>query len=79
MLGAPEVEVWALSRVSGVDELREFINLRDVDAMFLASELVSAAASVEHARPLLTNLPLDVLPVLEKVTTTTSAVKQILL
>jgi hypothetical protein len=47
--------------------------------MFLASELVSAAASVEHARPLLTNLPLDVLPVLEKVTTTTSAVKQILL
>jgi hypothetical protein len=61
LLGAPEVGVWALSRVSGVDELRELINSQDVDAMFLASELVSAAASVEQARPLLANLPLDVL------------------
>jgi len=58
LLGVPEVGVWALSRVGGIDELRELIESQDVDAMFLASELVSAAASVEQARPLLANLPL---------------------
>lgn len=61
LLGVPEMGVWALSRVGGIDELRELINSSDVDAMFLASELVSAAASVEQARPLLANMPLGVL------------------
>lgn len=61
LLGVPEIGVWALSRVGGIDELRELINSEVVDAMFLASELVSAAASVEQARPLLANLPIDVL------------------
>lgn len=61
LLGVPEVGIWALSRVGGIDELRELINCQDVDAMFLASELVSAAASVEQGRPFLADLPLDVL------------------
>jgi hypothetical protein len=61
LLGVPEVGVWALSRVGGIDEVRELIQSGDIGAMYLASELVSAAASVEQARPLLVNLPLDVL------------------
>ena len=61
LLGVPEVGTWALSRTGGIDELREMINSNHVAAMFLASELVSAAASVEQARPLLSNLPLDLL------------------
>lgn len=61
LLGMPDVGVWALNRVGGIDEVRDLVQSNDVDAMFLASELVSAAASIDQARPLLAKLPLDVL------------------
>ena len=59
LLGVPEVGVWALSRVDGINEVRDLIRSGDRNAMYMASELVSAAASVEQARSLLVNLPLD--------------------
>jgi len=60
LLGKPIVGTWALkyawSDGNGVEELKELISSNDPCAMSIASELVSAASSVESSRPLL--LPL---------------------
>jgi len=60
LIGKSDVGVWALkhgwSDESGVDELKQLIFSSDSRAMSIASELVSAASSVEKARPLLANL-----------------------
>ncbi len=60
LIGKSDVGVWALkhgwSDENGVDELKQLIFSSDSRAMSIASELVSAASSVEKARPLLANL-----------------------
>ena len=60
LVGNPAVGTWALkhgwSDGSGVTELKRLISSNDSRAMSIASELVSAASSVEGARPLLATL-----------------------
>ena len=60
LLGKPEVGTWALkhgwSDGNGVEELKLLISSNDSRAMSIASEIASAASSVESARPLLATL-----------------------
>ena len=60
LIGKADVGAWALqhgwSDGNGVDELKELIFSNDSRAMSIASELVSAASSVEKSRPLLATL-----------------------
>lgn len=60
LIGKPDVGTWALkhgwSNGNGVEELKQLISSNDSRAMSIASELVSEAASVESARPLLSRL-----------------------
>ena len=60
LVGNPAVGTWALkhgwSDGSGVTELKRLISSNDSRAMSIASELVSAASSVEGARPFLATL-----------------------
>ncbi|KAL7540575.1 hypothetical protein ACHAWF_006721, partial [Thalassiosira exigua] len=60
LAGKPAIGAWALkhgwSDGRGVEELRRLIASDDPRAMSVASELVSAAASVESSRPLLAAL-----------------------
>eukprot|EP00984_Skeletonema_dohrnii_P002441 scaffold842_cov101-Skeletonema_dohrnii-CCMP3373.AAC.3 len=60
LLGKSDVGAWALkhgwSDENGVDELKQLIFSNDSRAMSIASELVSAASSVEKSRPLLATL-----------------------
>ncbi|KAL7535198.1 hypothetical protein ACHAXR_006334, partial [Thalassiosira sp. AJA248-18] len=60
LLGKPNVGTWALkygwSDGNGVEELKQLISSDDPRAMSIASELVSAASSVESSRPLLATL-----------------------
>ena len=60
LIGKPNVGTWALkhgwSNGYGVSELKELISSDDSRAMSIASEIVSAAASVESSRPLLSAL-----------------------
>lgn len=60
LLGKPDVGTWAMkhgwSDGNGVEELKELISSNDPCAMSIASELVSAASSVESSRPLLLSL-----------------------
>jgi hypothetical protein len=60
LIGKPDVGTWALkhgwSNGNGVEELKQLISSDDSRAMSIASELVSEAASVESARPLLSIL-----------------------
>ena len=60
LLGKPDVGVWSLkygwSDGNGVEELKYLIFSNDTRAMSIASELVSAASSVEKSRPLLATL-----------------------
>jgi hypothetical protein len=60
LLGKPDVGVWSLkygwSDGNGVEELKDLIFSNDTRAMSIASELVSAASSVEKSRPLLATL-----------------------
>jgi hypothetical protein len=60
LVGKPEIGTWALkhgwSNGNGVEELKHLIDSDDSRAMSVASELVSEAASVESARPLLAKL-----------------------
>eukprot|EP00584_Thalassiosira_punctigera_P006574 CAMPEP_0172540380 /NCGR_PEP_ID=MMETSP1067-20121228/11412_1 /TAXON_ID=265564 ORGANISM="Thalassiosira punctigera, Strain Tpunct2005C2" /NCGR_SAMPLE_ID=MMETSP1067 /ASSEMBLY_ACC=CAM_ASM_000444 /LENGTH=1190 /DNA_ID=CAMNT_0013326233 /DNA_START=169 /DNA_END=3741 /DNA_ORIENTATION=+ len=60
LVGRPDVGTWAFkfgwSDGNGVEELKELISSNDPCAMSIASELVSAASSVESSRPFL--LPL---------------------
>ncbi|KAL3806885.1 hypothetical protein ACHAXA_000795 [Cyclostephanos tholiformis] len=60
LLGKPEVGIWALkhgwSDSNGVKELKLLISSNDSRAMSIASEIVSAASSVESARPFLATL-----------------------
>ena len=60
LLGKPAVGTWALkygwSDGNGVDELKALISSANSRAMSIASELVSAASSVESSRPLLATL-----------------------
>ena len=60
LVGHPAVGTWALkhgwSDGTGVSELKRLISSNDSRAMSIASELVSAASSVEGARPLLATL-----------------------
>ena len=60
LLGRPEVGVWALkhgwSDANGLKELKILISSNDSRAMSIASEIVSAASSVESARPFLSTL-----------------------
>ncbi|KAL9180489.1 hypothetical protein ACHAXT_010942 [Thalassiosira profunda] len=60
LIGRPNVGTWALkhgwSDGLGIDELKRLISSNDPRAMSIASELVSAASSVESARPLLITL-----------------------
>lgn len=58
--GNPEIGKWALkqgwSSGNGVEELKHLASSNDSRAMSIVSELVSEAASVESARPLLATL-----------------------
>lgn len=65
LLGQPDVGAWALDETRA--ELRNLIFSDDPNAMAIASELVSAAASVEKARPMISSLFTDgsVEPLLE--------------
>jgi len=60
LIGKPEVGTWALkcgwSNGNGVSELKDLISSNDPRAMSIASEIVSAASSVESSRPLLSAL-----------------------
>lgn len=60
LIGKPDVGTWSLkhgwSNGNGVEELKRLISSNDSRAMSIASELVSEAASVESARPLLSIL-----------------------
>jgi len=60
LLGKAEVGSWALkhgwSDGNGVEELKRLISSNDSRAMSIASELVSAASSIESTRPLLVTL-----------------------
>ena len=60
LIGRNEVGTWALkqgwSNGNGVQELKQLIASNDSRAMSVASELVSGAASVESARPMLAAL-----------------------
>ena len=60
LMGKPDVGTWALkhgwSDGNGVEELKQLISSNDSRAMSIASELVSAASSVESSRPLLATL-----------------------
>mmetsp|Transcript_1706 Transcript_1706/g.3711 ORF Transcript_1706/g.3711 Transcript_1706/m.3711 type:complete len:1053 (-) Transcript_1706:124-3282(-) len=58
LMSRKEVGSWALAFgwVKSGDELPALINSGDKRAMGLASEVVSAAATVENSRPLLTNM-----------------------
>jgi hypothetical protein len=60
LIGKSDVGAWALkygwSDGNGVDELKKLIFSNDSRAMSIASELVSAASSVEKSRPLLATL-----------------------
>ena len=60
LIGKPDVGAWALkhgwSDGNGVEELKQLIFSNDSRAMSIASELVSAASSVEKSRPLLATL-----------------------
>lgn len=60
LVGIPAVGTWALkhgwSNGHGISELKRLISSNDSHAMSIASELVSAASSVEGARPLLATL-----------------------
>ena len=60
LLGNAEVGSWALkhgwSDGNGVEELKRLISSNDSRAMSIASELVSAASSIESTRPLLVTL-----------------------
>ena len=60
LIGKSDVGAWALkhgwSDGNGVDELKQLISSNDSRAMSIASELVSAASSVEKSRPLLAKL-----------------------
>lgn len=60
LLGKPEIGSWALkhgwSDSNGLEELKRLISSNDSRAMSIASELVSAASSIESTRPLLVTL-----------------------
>ena len=60
IMGKPDVGTWALkygwSNGQGVEELKQLISSNNSCAMSIASELVSAASSVERSRPLLATL-----------------------
>ena len=60
IMGKPDVGTWALkygwSNGQGVEELKQLISSNNSCAMSIASELVSAASSVESSRPLLATL-----------------------
>lgn len=60
LLGKAEIGSWALkhgwSDGNGVEELKHLISSNDSRAMSIASELVSAASSIESTRPLLVTL-----------------------
>lgn len=60
LVGKPDVGTWALkygwSNGNGLEELKQLISSNDPRAMSIASELVSAASSVESSRPLLASL-----------------------
>ena len=60
IMGKPEVGTWALkygwSNGHSVEELKQLISSNNSCAMSIASELVSAASSVESSRPLLATL-----------------------
>lgn len=60
LVGIPAVGTWALkhgwSNGNGISELKRLISSNDSHAMSIASELVSAASSIEGARPLLATL-----------------------
>ncbi|KAL7472645.1 hypothetical protein ACHAXS_013024 [Conticribra weissflogii] len=60
LIGKPEVGTWALkhgwSNGNGVSDLKELISSDDSRAMSIASEIVSAASTVESSRPLLSAL-----------------------
>ena len=60
IMGKPNVGTWALkhawSNGNGVEELKRLISSNNSRAMSIASELVSAASSVESSRPLLATL-----------------------
>ena len=60
LIGKSDVGAWALkhgwSDGNGVEELKDLIFSDDSRAMSIASELVSAASSVEKSRPLLATL-----------------------
>lgn len=54
LLGQAEVGAWALDQLQ--HELRDLIHSNEPNAMAIASELVSAAASVEKARPTIASM-----------------------
>lgn len=60
LLGKGEVGVWALKSGwadgNGMRELEELVSSKDSLAMSIASEIISAAASIEKGRPLLTSI-----------------------
>jgi hypothetical protein len=59
-LGKPEVGTWALKHGwldgNGIEKLKLLISSNDLHTMSIASEIVSAASSVDSARPLLATL-----------------------
>ena len=57
LLGQPDVGAWALDQTRL--EIRDLILTDDPNGMVIASELVSAAASVEKARPIICSLFTD--------------------
>lgn len=54
LLGQADVGAWALDRLR--DELYDLIHSHEPNAMAIASELISAAASVEKARPTISSM-----------------------